>query len=48
MKKLLAVALTLILVMTATVIPCEAAALKEDMSFGHISYHKDFYEKHIL
>lgn len=46
MKKLLAVALTLILVMTATVIPCEAAALKEDMSFGHISYHKDFYEKH--
>ena len=45
MRKFLTGDLTLIMIVTAAVIPCEAAALQDDMTFGHISRHKDFYEK---
>ena len=46
MKKLLAVTLALALLITASVVPGLSAALKRDMTFGHISRHKDFYEKY--
>ena len=46
MKKFLTGVLMLIMIVTAAVIPCETATLQDDMTFGHISRHKDFYENH--
>lgn len=46
MKKLFSGVLALVLLITASAAFGSAASLRDDMTFGHISCHKDFYEQY--